>query len=569
MNENLCIAIITTASIFAGFLVAFLSSYLTARNKEYDENKKQFDALGRKLTLFRQLCGFVWVSNCLNEERSKLKANEPAFDEDGYVKSFMHAIDALHRDLKLKQYKQNPYIDYSEDDLDKIKTLVNSIWYNLIHKNVQDIHFSQLLHDPMGISPGYFATMRKELSFGNSLSDEGMDDSEFGTIAGNIECEVIEDMEVLQYKMHKRIDTNVVEIVKFTIIVSASGIVLPLLLLCAKDCFRDVGWWNNLILFIGFVFFLYSIAMCAKHMYRYFQKKEISKGIKYNFKQMVNNSKHEQKFDEIKKYEDAFKVFYNNAKDIFSKLQKSDPSSQFFKDRCILQICPGSRAGGDNPDVVEVFWGAQPIKRIDKRNNFKLLTEDGVTMFIYLLPDGNVSITLYPAKTEVMQPLEDCILLHRFIKATWLQKEKNQKSLWRDFMAYTECTSLTGTPSIGQRLRMFWLKYSRPLCVNGKQQPIRGLQHLQKMVAFAFTVGLSGFLLVAVQQCHKEEVKDYSPLIKQTNQCVEGVQYVQDELFKEMQLLNGNIDSLMKLISLPQKRPVVTDTKNRAKFERK
>lgn len=51
MNENLCIAIITTASIFAGFLVAFLSSYLTARNKEYDENKLKFDTLGRKLTL--------------------------------------------------------------------------------------------------------------------------------------------------------------------------------------------------------------------------------------------------------------------------------------------------------------------------------------------------------------------------------------------------------------------------------------------------------------------------------------------------------------------------------------
>lgn len=34
MNENLCIALITTASIFAGFLVAFLSSYLTTRNRE-------------------------------------------------------------------------------------------------------------------------------------------------------------------------------------------------------------------------------------------------------------------------------------------------------------------------------------------------------------------------------------------------------------------------------------------------------------------------------------------------------------------------------------------------------
>ena len=40
---------------------------------------------------------------------------------------------------------------------------------------------------------------------------------------------------------------------------------------------------------------------------------------------MVNTSKHEQKLDKIKKHEDAFREFYNSAKDIFSKLQKSDP----------------------------------------------------------------------------------------------------------------------------------------------------------------------------------------------------------------------------------------------------
>lgn len=163
MNENLCIALITTASIFAGFLVAFLSSYLTTRNRENDENRRAFDALGRKLTLFRQLCGFVWSSNCLNEQRRKLKANEPAFEEDGYVKSFMHAIDTLHKDLKLNQYKQNPYIDYGEVDLEKMKTLVHSIWYDLIHKNYEEIHFSQPLDCPFGISQGYFATIRKEL----------------------------------------------------------------------------------------------------------------------------------------------------------------------------------------------------------------------------------------------------------------------------------------------------------------------------------------------------------------------------------------------------------------------
>lgn len=561
MNENLCIAIITTASIFGGFLVAFLGSYQTTRNKEYDGDKQQFDTLGRKLTLFRQLCGFVWASNCLNEQRRNLKANEPALDEDGNVKSFMHAIDAIHRDLMLKQYKQYPYIDYSKNDLDVIKTLVNTIWYNLIHKNYQNIHFCQPLDCPIGISPGYFTTIRKELSFGNSFSDEGMDELEFGTIAGNVECEVIENMEMLQYKMHSPIDCNVVAAVKYTIIVFASGIIVPLLLLWVKDYFLNVRYWDNLILLIVLGVFLYSIVMAAKHTYRYFQKKETSKWKTYNFKQMVNNSMHEQKFDEIKKLEDVFREFYNNAKDFFCKLQKSDPLSLFFNDRCDLQVCPGCRAGGDDPNVVEVFWGSHPVKRIEKKNGLKLLTEDGVTMLFHLLPNGHVTITLYPAKTEVMRPLEDCIMLHRFIKATWLLKEKNQKSLWRDFMAYTECTSLIGTPSFWQKLRISWLKYSRPLCVEGIQQPIKGLQHLQKIVTFALTVGLSGFLLVAVQQWHKEEDKDYSSLIRQTNQSIDNVQKEQGELLKEIQSINASTDSLMKPIPLPQKKPVSTNTK--------
>ena len=67
MNDNLCIALITTASIFAGFLVAFLSSYLTTRNRENDENRRAFDALGRKLTLFVQL---MFQLRCLWLSRS-------------------------------------------------------------------------------------------------------------------------------------------------------------------------------------------------------------------------------------------------------------------------------------------------------------------------------------------------------------------------------------------------------------------------------------------------------------------------------------------------------------------
>lgn len=279
MNENLCIALITTASIFAGFLVAFLSSYLTARNREYEANKRIFDDLGRKLTMFRQLCGFVYSSNCLDELWRKQKTNEPTFDENGYVKPFLHAIDALHRDLNVKQYKQNPYIDYREEDLDRMSDLVNRIWYDTIHKSYPEIRFCSPLDCPLGVSPGYFSTIRKELSFGNRFPSEGLDEIEFGTIAGNVECEVIEDMEVLQYKMHTPIDCDVVSIVRYTIVVFVAGVVVPLFLLLGKDCLLGIVCLNNLILLLIMVVFLYSIAMAAKHTYKYFQKLESFKGL--------------------------------------------------------------------------------------------------------------------------------------------------------------------------------------------------------------------------------------------------------------------------------------------------
>ena len=93
-----------------------------------------------------------------------------------------------------------------------------------------------------------------------------------------MECEVIEDMEVLQYKMLKSIDCDVVAIIKYTIIVFVSGIVIPLFLLWAKDFLSKIGCWNNLILLLVMAVFLYSIVMAAKHTYGYFQTIESSKG---------------------------------------------------------------------------------------------------------------------------------------------------------------------------------------------------------------------------------------------------------------------------------------------------
>ena len=104
---------------------------------------------------------------------------------------------------------------------------------------------------------------------------------------------------------------------------------------------------------------------------------------------------------------------------------------------------------------------------------------------------------------------------------------------------------------------MFWVKYFLPVCIDGVQQPIRGLQLLRKVVTFALTVGLSGFLLVAVQQCNKEKAKEYSPLIEQANTTMKDVQKTQGEILKEAQSVNAHIDSLKKLA--PQLQEKVTN----------
>ena len=75
-------------------------------------------------------------------------------------------------------------------------------------------------------------------------------------------------------------------------------------------------------------------------------------------------SKHEQRFDEIKKQEEASRTFYNQETEIFDILQASDTSSQIFG----TVVCSRFSASGDNPIVVDMFLGAQPIKRIDRES---------------------------------------------------------------------------------------------------------------------------------------------------------------------------------------------------------
>ena len=70
---------------------------------------------------------------------------------------------------------------------------------------------------------------------------------------------------------------------------------------------------------------------------------------------------------------------------------------------------------------------------------------------------------------------------------------------WHKFMSYMQCTSLEGKPTIEDRLRVWWLLFTKPQTVDGKTTTPKIRIVTVRLLQFAATVGLSGFL-VAIWQ---------------------------------------------------------------------
>ena len=125
-----------------------------------------------------------------------------------------------------------------------------------------------------------------------------------------------------------------------------------------------------------------------------------------------------------------FELFYDNCESVFTNLRNEDKRAEKFENEYILSICPGSRAGGNEKRIIEVFWGARPYEYITKGNTWKSLVEKGATLFFYRNDTGDISISIYPAKTEYIEPIESHIVLHEWIDPKKLNNPKFVKSLW-------------------------------------------------------------------------------------------------------------------------------------------
>lgn len=240
------------------------------------------------------------------------------------------------------------------------------------------------------------------------------------------------------------------------------------------------------------------------------QRVEFNERLKHLDK--VENTKEMQK-----RYEryNEFDKFQEIAKAAFESIRDNDPRGLIYQAFNMLSVCPGSRMGMDKRDIVEVFWGSKIYDREyrDKsgdRQRFKFNTESGASLYFLRKDNGLVDIYLFPSTTDKRKSEEDGLLLKDDVEPKKLLSRWYRKRLWWSFMAYTEVTSLDGSPTLWQRLRVLKNRFVKPRVIDGVVQQRVVVGWVGKTLWWILTVGLSGCLVTAYydwKNDEKEEVK--------------------------------------------------------------
>lgn len=243
-----------------------------------------------------------------------------------------------------------------------------------------------------------------------------------------------------------------------------------------------------------------------------------------------------------------FDEFYRTAKETFDAFHKNDPRAIEFQNLYSFYVCPGSRAGGKNIRVVEIFYGNRPFEIIEQGRNWKTLTEYGATLLIELDDNGYIIISLYPANTDNRKPIETSITLHNWLDPQKLKDNKFIRSLWNDFMAYMEYSSLDGHPTFLHRLRISYLRKFKHLVIDNKWQPTRFSNFISGVSKLVVSACISGAVLIyLITLIIKPKTTETETQLKEVNKNLETVSKQLDNISNsnnDIRTISITVDSI-------------------------
>jgi hypothetical protein len=255
----------------------------------------------------------------------------------------------------------------------------------------------------------------------------------------------------------------------------------------------------------------------------------------------------------------TFDMFYKKSKPWFRFIHSKDKPIQNLSNYYGFIICPGSRDGGCNKRIVEVFWGNRPFDKTVKIKGFSMLdeflTETGATLQYLLLDNGNVVISLSPAKTENLSPIEETIFISLLRNPKKLLKLNYLKRHWSYVKAYMNITSLEGNKNIKNKIITWYLRNFKITISNKQQKEPKIFIVIKSILKFVATVGLSGFLLIAIMSIKECKSNEENKILNlQIIENLKQVKSSQTDILMDLNNINNKIyDINIKMIDIYKK----------------
>jgi hypothetical protein len=224
-----------------------------------------------------------------------------------------------------------------------------------------------------------------------------------------------------------------------------------------------------------------------------------------------------------------FKEFFSNSKKMFKEIDTNYKQHTDLRQAYGFHIAPGSSIGGQDINVVEVFFGNRPYQTSKKIKDLKITTETeiayGSKLHFFQVDTGYVFITMYPAYTKTHKPQEEFILWGVVKNPKKLMQINFITKLYKYLVSYLAVTSIDDKPKIVDRLKIFYLRMTRKYYTENVTKEARIKWFMGSAIKIILTVGLSGFLISFIPffnnlNRNKEIEKQMNVLIERQNEII-------------------------------------------------
>jgi hypothetical protein len=264
----------------------------------------------------------------------------------------------------------------------------------------------------------------------------------------------------------------------------------------------------------------------------------------------------------LEKYE-TFKQFYATAGERFKKIHENYKSHYELRNSYGFYIAPGSRNGGQDTTVVDVFFGHRPYRTSKKIEGMQIITQvdtaHGTSLFYYQIDTGDILVELTPAFTEKHKAQEEFIIID-FIKNPKKLLDSNfLRKHYKYLVSYLAVTSIENKPTVIDKAIIFYLRMTKRYYNNKTTYEPKIRKYISNAFKLILTVGFSGFLLAFIplftnQNRNKELERQIEIVIEKQNRIIELLNNINakdsvkdyspqlEEIKIEIENLNSNIN---------------------------